>query len=206
MKNILSFSIAILLTMGLRAQEAKGYGVFYGMNVTEVQTGSGHNSSYVLNTNIQKGRKSLEMGIVYQDEQGRISGGDVKYKVYLGKNAFLDNLIHSEGMKLRTYMHYNCIYHSSKVNTPDFIPAGGKKTAYPELPSSPGTIATMEHYAGAGIQLIISGNFCLDASLGLGTYIGSLDKINTPSTLGIHKENHGFTTAFELGLGYKFGI
>lgn len=103
-------------------------------------------------------------------------------------------------------MHYNFIYHSTVAEVPDFVPAGAKKSDLKELPSSPGTIATMEHFTGIGMQLFLAGNFCLDGSMGLGAYIGSLDKYNDPGTIGIHEENHGFVLAFELGLGYKFGI
>jgi hypothetical protein len=175
------------------------------MNISRFHTGSGHGSSYVMNTNLQKGRKSLDLGMVYQGDDERISGADVKYKIFLGKNAFVDGKSNN-GIKLKPYIHYNCIYHSSKVNQPDFIPTGIKKSSYPELPSSPGTIATMEHYTGAGLQLFLSTNVCLDASMGFGSYIGSLDKINSTGTLGIHKENHGFVLAFEFGLGLKFGV
>lgn len=206
MKKLVLVLIASITTLTLTAQKQSGFGVFYGMNVSEFHTGSGHGSSYVINSNVQKGRRSLEMGMVYQDEEDRISGGDVKYKIYLGKNAFLENQSANTGVKVKPYLHYNCIYHSTKINTPDNVPVGGKKSTYPELPSSPGTIATMEHYSGFGMQVFLSKNICIDASAGLGTYIGSIDKYNAPKTIGIHKDNHGFVLAFELGLGYKFGI
>ena len=81
-----------------------------------------------------------------------------------------------------------------------------KKSSYPELPASPGTIATMEHYTGAGMQVFLAKNICLDGSIGIGSYIGSIDKINAPHSIGIHKENHGFVFAVEFGMGYKFGV
>lgn len=64
----------------------------------------------------------------------------------------------------------------------------------------------MEHFAGIGMQLFLLDNFCVDGSVGIDTYIGSLDKYNDPGTIGIHEENHGFVLAFEFGFGYKFGI
>ena len=85
-------------------------------------------------------------------------------------------------------------------------PTGLKKSTYPELPSSPGTIASMEHYAGLGIQVFLAKNICMDLSAGTGAYIGSLDHYNNPSTIGIHKENYGFVLSFEAGMGYRFGI
>ncbi len=64
----------------------------------------------------------------------------------------------------------------------------------------------MEHYAGMGMQVMMSSNICFDSSLGFGAYIGSLDKINAPQTPGIHRDNYGFVMAVEFGLGYKFGL
>ena len=206
MRKLVMFSVAFIFTITLSAQKPEGFGVFYGVDVSHVYTGSGHGGSLAMNSNVQQGRRSLELGMLYQEDQNRISGGDVKYKVFLGHNAFLDNQSIKSGVIVKPYVHYNCIYHSARVNTPDFVPTGGKKSTYPELPSSPGTIATMEHYAGMGMQMMISGNICIDGSMGFGAYIGSLDKINAPKTIGIHKENYGFVVAFEFGLRYKFGI
>ncbi len=203
-KSILIF-VAIAATQCLNAQSGE-YGVFYGVNLTQFHTGSGHGSSYVMNSNIQKGRKLLEVGMVYQDQDKRISGGDVKYKVFLGKNSFSNSRSKKSGITTKPYLHYNCIYHSSKVATPDFIPSGAKKSSYPELPSTPGTVATMEHYTGMGMQVSVSKNISIDGSIGLGAYVGSIDQYVAPNTFGIHKENYGFVLAFEFGLGYKFGV
>ena len=159
-----------------------------------------------MNTAVQDGRKALQLGILYQEEQGRISGGEVAYKIFLGKNALTATSSASHGLTFRPYVHYNCIFHTSKVNTPDIVPTGGKKSTSPELPSSQGLIATMEHYAGLGMQVMITSNICFDSSLGFGAYIGSLDKINAPQTFGIHRDNYGFVMAAEFGLGYKFGL
>ena len=138
MKKLILTIVAVAATLSLDAQSG-AYAVFYGVNLTQFHTGSGHGSSYVMNSNIQKGRKLLELGMVYQDQDKRISGGDVKYKVYLGKNAFSNSQSNNSGITAKPYLHYNCIYHSSKVVTPDFIPPGAKKSTYPELPSTPVT-------------------------------------------------------------------
>ncbi len=205
MRKLIIFLFAAVFSLSLSAQQSQGFGVFYGMDLGQVYTGSGHGSSFSMNADIQKGRRSIEVGVLYQQNQDRISGGNMEYKIFLGKNAFLDNE-ENQGITIKPYIHYNCIYHSSMVDVPDFIPPGTKKSTYPELPSSPGTIATMEHYAGMGVQVMIASNICLDGSMGFGTYIGSLDKINAPKTFGIHRENYGFVVAVEFGLGYKFGI
>jgi len=205
MKKLISIYLFLFLLFPLFSQNDE-YGVYYGVNISQFHTGSGHGSSYVFHSNIQKGRRSLDLGMIYQEADKRISGGDVKYKIFLGKNAFPETNEQHDGIHIRPYFHYNCIYQSSRVMTPDVSPTGRKKSAFPELPSSPGTIATMEHYAGIGFQVHISQHFCIDMSAGTGAYVGSLDKYNAPSTAGIHKENHGFVFSFEAGMGYKFGI
>jgi hypothetical protein len=188
------------------SQDRNGDCVFFGMNVNQFQSGSGHNPSLVMKSTLQKGRRSIEFGMMYEQENNRVSGADMKYKHFLGKRASIEHYRDNAPIRLKPYIHYSCVYHSAKVNTPDFVPQGRKKSSYPELPSSPGTVATMEHFTGLGLQIFVSDNICLDSSVGLGAYIGSLDHLSAPETLGIHKENYGYTLSFEFGLGYKFGI
>ena len=205
MKQLTFIFLTAFFSLFLNGQDGK-FAVCYGMNVTQFYTGSGHGSAYIMNSNIQKGRKSLEMGMIYQENDKRVSGGNAKYKVYFGRNPWNRSLSKTNSITFKPYIHYNCIYQSSKVNTPDIPPSGSKKSNYPELPSSPGTIASMEHYAGIGLQLFVSKNICVDGSMGMGAYIGSLNHTTRPATLGIHNENSGFVLAFDFGIGYIFGI
>lgn len=201
------FTILFSLCIGLMASAQDGrFDVSYGFNITRFYTGSGHGSNYVINSNIQKGRRSLEIGMVYKENDVRVSGGDAKFKVFIGKNGYKNNLHKNKGISLKPYLQYNCIYQNSKVNTPNFIPVGFKKTSFPELPSSPGTVSSMEHYTGFGMQVFIAKNICFDGSIGIGAYIGAIDHYNHPGTIGIHNENSGFVMSFDFGLGYKFGV
>ena len=204
--SLILFVVALATSAHVSAQDSENADKSYNFDLSQVYTGSGHGSSFAMNTAFQDGRRALQLGILYQEEQGRISGGEVAYKFFLGKNALTETSSASHGLIFKPYVHYNCIYHTSKVNTPDFVPTGAKKSAALESPSSPGTIATMEHYAGMGMQVMLSSNICFDSSLGFGAYIGSLDKINAPQTPGIHRDNYGFVMAVEFGLGYKFGL
>lgn len=204
--KVFCLSLIILLSwFSVRGQEP-GIHAFYGFSASHVYTGSGHDNEFVINSSVQKGRKSLDIGFTYQETGNRINGANAKYKVFLGKNAAIENNSIQNGWICKTYLHYNFLYHNSRVIAPDFIPAQKKKSGFPELPSIPGTIASMEHFAGMGVQLFIVENICIDGSVGFGAYIGSLDKYHKPSAPGIHKENHGFTLAVELGMAYKFGV
>ncbi len=188
-----------------RPYAQNGCDLSMGFNVSQLGSGSGHGSSYVMNTSLQKGRRTLQIGAMYEEEQGRISGADVKFKYFLGQNGSIDNQKKkNNGVYVLPYIHYNCIYHSSVVNTP--VVLNRKKSAPVEVPGDEGMIATMEHFTGIGIQLKLANALTLDGSIGIGTYIGSLDKLRDPGTFGIHQENHGFVLAFEFGLGYNFNL
>ena len=79
------------------------------------------------------------------------------------------------------------------------------KSAFPELNEEKNIIATMEHYAGFGLQQRLKNNFHFDSSIGVGVYLGSIySKYNPIKTFGIHRENYGFVLSFKLGVGYRF--
>ena len=201
MKRVTIFIIivsAINLTVKSQYSREKEYDSHYGMNVSHIHSGSGHGYGISINTNIQKGRKSFEVGAIYQISENKIAGADLRYKFFLGH--FNDFLF---GEKLFSpYLQYNLIYQKATVDAP-IIVTRGKSTI--ELPDSePGTLATIEHYMSLGLQLKMCYHFFVDSSLGLGVYIGSIDKENKPASFGIHKDNHGFTASFKLGIGYRF--
>lgn len=189
---------AINLTVKSQYSREKEYDSHYGMNVSHINSGSGHGYGISISSNIQKGRKSLEVGAIYQISEKKITGADLKYKVFLGH--FNDFLF---GEKLFSpYLQYNLIYQKTTVNTPVKITREKSTIELPDL--EPSVIGTMEHYVSIGLQLKICYRFLIDSSLGLGAYIGSIDKENKPDSFGIHKDNHGFTASYKLGIGYRF--
>ena len=193
------FMMVIAVNLAAKSQYSREteYSSHFGMNVSQIHSGSGHGYGISINTNIQKGRKSLEVGAIYQTSENKIAGADLRYKIFFGQ--FNDFLF---GEKLLSpYFQYNLIYHKTTVDAPTVT--RGKSTI--ELPDSePGTIGTMEHYVSMGLQLKLINCFYIDSSLGLGAYIGTIDKENISKSFGIHKENYGFTTSFKLGIGYRF--
>jgi hypothetical protein len=200
MKKILIIWIFIFqYTVSTDAQYSrdKEYLSHYGIDFSEINSGSGHGSGLSLNFNIQKGRKALSFGAVYQPRENKISGVDFKYRIFLGQ---FDESVYRTRI-LRPYLQYNLSYKKATVDAPVIIPAAN---SYIELPDSEqGTIGTMEHYAAFGLQLSLYKNIYFDSSLGMGIYIGSLDKINHPNTIGIHGENHGFTGSVKIGIGVR---
>ena len=200
MKTITTLIMVTAITLTVKSQysKEKEHDSHYAMNVSSIHSGSGHGHGISVNTSIQKGRKSLEIGAIYQSRQNKISGADLRYKIFTGH--FNDFLF---GKKfVSPYFQYDLIYQKVTVNIPTVI-SRGKSTI--ELPDNePGTVGTMEHYASLGMQLKLYKNFYIDSSIGLGVYIGSLDKENMADSFGIHKDNYGFTASLKTGIGYRF--
>jgi len=169
----------------------------YAVGLSQINSGSGHGVGYTFNGSIIKGRKALEVGLIYNDRESKITGGDFKYRVFLG------NLYRIQGNEniFTPYLQYNLVYQKGTSYSPDVVQAGSESYT---VPSDPGVISTLGHYFAGGNKLRLFSRAYLDTSLGLGVYQGSMDRINGPETWGIHKENYGFTFAFKVGFGYTF--
>jgi hypothetical protein len=169
----------------------------YGVSVSHINTGTGHGPGYAVNANVNKGRKTLEVGLVYSNRDSKIGGADFRYRVLLGDISRIQG-----NDKLYTaYLQYNLMYQKGMSYSPDLVTLGD--TEY-EVESDPGVVATMGHFIAYGNKIKLFNNVYVDASLGLGYYVGSLDKINGPGTFGIHNENSGLTYSLKVGIGYTF--
>jgi len=188
----------INFTVKSQYDRIKEYYSHYGMNISQIHSGSGHGYGIVVNTNIQKGRKSLEVGAIFKTSENKIAGADLRYKIFLGH---FNDFLKCEKL-FSPYFQYNLVYQKATVDAPVFVTIGKSRI---ELPyNGPDIVTTIEHYVSLGLQLKINNRFYFDSSLGLGIYIGSIDKNNKPSSFGIHKENYGFTASYKLGGGYRF--
>ncbi len=170
---------------------------YYGVSFSFINSGSGQSAGYTANGSITKGRTTLEAGLIYCENDIRISGGDFKYRILLG------NLYRIQGNdKIFTpYFQYNLNYQNGISYSPDLVQLGSETYT---VPSDPGTVSTIGHYLAYGNKIRLFNRAYFDTSFGLGVYQGSLDKVNGPETWGIHKENYGFTFAFKVGFGYTF--
>lgn len=200
MKTIVVITMITFTAISTNAQydREKEFNTHYGLNISNIYSGSGHGYGVSINTNVQKGRKSLEIGAIYNPAESRFSGADFRYKVFSGP---FNDVIYRRKL-LKPYFQYNLIYQHKTIYTP--VVLTGLKSTVELSDNEPGVVGTMEHYISLGIQLKLHKCFFMDTSLGVGAYIGSLDKEKGPDTFGIHKENHGYTGSFKIGIGYRF--
>lgn len=200
MKSISLILTTILLTTNLAFGKKNAVQLMethYAVNLSQINSGSGHGMGYTFNGNIMKGRKALEVGLIFSERESKISGADFKYRIFLGNVYRID-----ENQNIFSpYLQYNLIYQKGISYSPDIIELGSESYT---IPSEPGIVSTLGHYVSGGNKLRLFSRAYLDTSFGLGLYQGSLDKIDGPGTWGIHKENYGFTFAFKVGLGYTF--
>ena len=114
---ILIMVIAMTLTVKSQYSREKEYYSHYGINISRIHSGSGLSHGISFNTNIQKGRKSLEVGAIYQTSENKIAGADLRYKTFFGHfNDFL-----YDKKLLSPYFQYNLIYRKAAVDAPTVI-------------------------------------------------------------------------------------
>ncbi len=199
MQKILALFLVSAITLTVKSQYSKLNECcsHFGISVCTINSGSGHGLGISLNASIIKGKKSLEAGAIYQVREDKIAGADLKYKIFLIRNEYF-----LYGRKsIFPYFQYNLIYHKARACNPVII---NKDKSTTELHSAvPGIVATIEHYASLGFQFKLGDSFYADSNIGLGVYIGSLNKQNKPRCPGLHKDNFGFTTSFKIGIGYR---
>lgn len=169
----------------------------YGVNMSQNHTGSGHGSNVALSTNVRKANKSLEVGAIFNDEENKISGADIKYKVFLGTPS---EFVY-KNKTVRTFLQYNCMY--QKRTTEKTMAVNSQLKATGEAPTETGVVSTIEHYVGIGMQVKLMNRMHLEGSMGAGGYIGSV-KDDNQNNVGMHQTNGGYTLSFKLGIGYAF--
>lgn len=200
MQKFFAFFLVSAITLTVKSQYSKEKECcpHYGISVCTINSGSGHGFGISMNAFVFKGRKSLEAGAIYQVRENKISGADIKYKIFLIRN---ENLFYGR-KSVFPYLQYNLIYYKARACNPVIININ--KSTIELHGSFPGIVATIEHYASLGFQFKLYGGIYADINIGLGIYIGSIDKQNKPRCPGLHKENFGFTASFKIGIGYRF--
>jgi len=197
MKTMMFLSVITLLTTNLICGKDSNPLIYrhYYIGGYHTCSGNGYGAAYTFNAGIQSGRKSLEAGLLYSERDQRISGGDFKYRIYLGNINKIENNI----KVFSPYLQYNLIYQIGISHEPDVIILGDETY---EVATAPGRVASMGHYVQAGNKLRLFNRVYFDTSIGLGVYQGSLSKTERTDTWGIHYQNHGFTFACKVGLTF----
>lgn len=169
----------------------------YGFNFSAVNSGSGHGSNLVLNFVATDNKRAMEFGAIVRPDNFLPKGAEFKYQVFFGKYDYYLN-----HMMIRPFFMYNCLYQNETTTEPLVIETTSGPLVIPD--NKAGTISTMEHYVGTGLFFRFLNNFYFSSSAGIGVYLGSLSKLETPETIGIHKMNKGFTGTMKLSFGMLF--
>ena len=193
---------AVLMTLPTSVQAKRKHiatevSPYYGIKVEQMTTGSGHGTGYTLNAQVNQGRKALEVGLIYNAKSEKLSGSDLRCKLFLGSPYRVSN----SNKAYKPYLQYNVVFQKGLSTGNEVVNLGGVDY---EIQQAPGMIATFGHYLGYGNKIQIFDNAYIDSSLGFGVYQGSIDKINGPDTFGYHHNNYGLTYSFKIGFGYTF--
>lgn len=200
MKKLTVSLVALLLTVspsfGKKNAELTDL-IHYGAGLSQINSGTGYGTGYTISANVIKGRRSLELGIIYSENESKFSGGDFKYRIYLGNI----NQIENENKLYKPYLQYNLLYQRATTCNPDIVNSGG---ADYEVPSTSSTVAIIGHFLSYGNRIKLIGNTYLDSSLGIGIYRGSIDDMDRVGTWEIQGTNTNVTYSFKIGLGFTF--
>jgi hypothetical protein len=171
--------------------------VQYGAGLSQINTGTGYGTGYAISASVLKGRRSLDFGIIYSERESKFSGGDFKYKIFLGN---MDRIADADKL-YKGYLQYNLLYQRGLSYGPDLIDLGG--TSY-EVPADQGTVISIGHFLAYGNRIRLFGNSFIDSSLGFGIYTGTFDNSDRLGNWAIQGTDSYFTYSFKIGLGYSF--
>jgi hypothetical protein len=169
----------------------------YGAGLSEINAGTGYGTGYTLSANVVKGRKSLELGIIYSERESKFSGGDFKYRIYLGNISRIEN----ENKLYKPYLQYNLLYENTTSTAPSTVDLGGSNY---EIGSDPTVVCMIGHFISYGNKIKFLGNTYIDSSLGFGVYKSSADNNENEGSWAIQGTNENLTYTFKIGLGYTF--
>lgn len=172
-----------------------------GVGLYHSYSASGYGSGLNMNISIEKDNRLLEAGAFLQHGSFGIPGGEVLYRHYLASPYKNNDPEFRESRVLRIFFQYNFIFRHS---TPSGMMETTMHSQGEEIVSG-GRVATYEHYAGMGSQVLLFDNLYAHTSLGYGIILGSLDYkfLHEPHySEGGRKYDSGLS--FKLGIAYIF--
>ena len=166
----------------------------FGMQVSQFKTNDGFASSTEVMYFLKGRNKSIEMGLYFDDNTRFFQGLTFGHKYFIFRNRFNENTI------FEPYLMYKFIYRVTTLKT--------TLSAHPErtwlIPVGEARYASMEHYAGAGVEINVSKNFYINTSVGFGRYLGSIKKPTNPDQYsGIYEGGDGWGGIYKIGLGIR---
>ncbi|NJM16035.1 MAG: hypothetical protein HC896_12280 [Bacteroidales bacterium] len=196
MKALVTILTILVATATVNAQISSARAIHYGMEFATINSGSGHGTNFAMNFNAQNELKSFQAGLILNNGTYQVKGAEFKYKIFPGSFDY-----HINNISIKPFLSYNMLYQTESVMEATQVETYNSGTISLNGEKA-GKVATMEHYAGAGLTIKFMRSFYFDAGIGVGAYFGSLSKEKSPETVGIHEKNHGFTTSFNFGFGY----
>lgn len=206
MKKILFILLLVLISFQSYSKPKKRFAsvAVYGLNLDAFYTGSGNGLGSILIANVDKGPKSIELGMIFNIPKTSISGVNFKFKYYLNDIRFSNRKKgYSKGLKFTPILFYDLKYQDFTFKYDEKRYDDNGDAYFQNIDKD---VVTFEHYLGAGIQIYTRGNIYFNSFVGIGGYISSSDVSLQTRSMGYHKGNFGFNPMFEIGIGYKLSL
>ncbi len=172
-----------------------------GFNLNYFYSESGYGPGLNLNVSIERDKRRLGMGLIMQQENVRLSGGEIHYKHFISSIFNEGDSGVEQYRNLRFFVNYNFIFRKNIL--PDSY--SGMSSAMEQNVIPGGRVATFEHYIGGGAQVRLIDQIYLNAGVGYGIILGSIKEIYQDEphfTEGGRKNDFGLSAKF--GLSYSF--
>jgi hypothetical protein len=193
MKKITTILTILACTISLHASDSLR---LVGFNLYYSNSGSGYGYSTNMSVSIEKERRSLEIGMIFQPVSSKISGGEILYKHYFTEAA--GNGLHGNG-RIRAFVQYNFVFRHAQMHDRKILLQSGISE---EIKG--GRIATYEHYLGLGLQRSIVSNLNINAAIGYGISLGSVDEKYLDQPHFTEGGRRSFTSpVIKFGFGYS---
>ena len=167
----------------------------YGVHVSQAYASFDQGFRYNLKSNFENDRKIFEIGIILQNNQNILSGGEFTYKYLIGRNAWLNT--HSiTKRRFRPFVFYNFVY--QRLSPFNGARLQKKSTAFNRILKNGGSVS-LEHLGGIGLQIETLDNLFLETSLAYGAYIGGIDN---QEMMYADVKNIGQAISVKIGIHY----
>jgi hypothetical protein len=202
MKKILLASIIMILLGVVEGYSFEMDTTFrtIGFNLYRSSSCGGFCPSLNMSASIEKGRRHLEFGVNYHSLKKGFTGGEVIYRHFFSCPPGKEPENCKANRLYRFFFQYNFVFRQNN-GLSVFQPAFGLDHSNPDGVR----VATFEHYAGGGVQVMVFNGIYLSGVLGYGIVLGSVDEkfMNERHyTEGGRKTDSGMSTRF--GIGYFF--
>jgi hypothetical protein len=186
---------SILLAEYIYADSVNSVIKYFGMAISDFNSGSGFKSGTEAAIYAKGRNKSMELGAYFDDETRTLSGLTMNYKWFILKNYF-----DKQGV-IEPYIFYSFIYRATTYDKP--LTMYPERLKYLKLEDKY-RYNSIEHMFGIGLEVNLLNYMYINCCAGFGKYLGSIKKpVCYDQNYGKYQGSNGWGGYYKFGLGVR---